>query len=819
VPLTAGTRLGVYEIRGQLGAGGMGEVYLADDTRLGREVALKLLPPDVAADAGSLARFEREARTVAALNHPGIVTLHGVEHSGGIRFLVMERVSGRTLADVIGGRGLPVQRILELAVPMADALAAAHDKGIVHRDLKPNNVMVTDEGRVKILDFGLAKTHAVPSADGGGSTTTVERTASGQILGTIPYMAPEQCRGERVDSRTDLFAFGAILYEMAGGVRAFPGESSADVMSAVLKDDPAPLEALKPALPARFSRLVKRCLEKDPRRRVQSAIDLRAELQDLAEELRSQAVPQTGAGPSTRQGAADASPRRPVNRWLRAAVAIAVVGLAVVGTFEFRRWRESSRAGGGTQPIESLAVLPFENLTKDPSQDYFVEGMHDAIITELVRLDRVKVTSRAAVMRFKGKALAIKQVARELGVDAVIEGSVLRSGGSVRIGAKLILGATDQNVWARSYDRDLQDVLSLLRDVSSEIAGEVRARVGQDAAASAPPDTIAAPRVRPEAYEAFLRGRYLLNQSLTSKQVLAAREQLLASTSLDPGFAPAWSALASTYVVEALFGYAPRAGAVASAHETSKKALALSPDDGSALAVEGMAQLYFEWDFEGARPKLERAVAIRPHDWMLRHGWADYLMVTGRFDESLEQTRLGRSDDPTSFIAAQVVLFHSMAARRFDDAIAAGRHALLLNPAVRPVHGAIGTALWQQQKYDEAIAELRLATGGDEASWRVFDDTYRRRGPEAALRAYSSRLAAGLVKGGGSPVSVAEAFAQAGDLDRAMEWLERAYAGREPAMLHVPANVAFEALRGDPRFEALLRRVGVRMPALPTRLP
>jgi len=812
--------LGAYEIRGQLGAGGMGEVYLARDTRLGRDVALKVLPADLSSDADRLARFEQEARTVAALNHPGIVTLHGLEEAGGIRFLVMERVTGRTLGAVIGRDGLPIGRILELAVPMADALAAAHDRGIVHRDLKPNNVMVTDEGHVKILDFGLAKVGAIPSPDGGDVATTLARTMPGQIVGTVPYMAPEQCRGERVDTRADLFAFGAILYEMASGIRAFRGDSSADVMSAVLKDDPTPLEALRPALPARLARLVKRCLEKDPRRRVQSAIDLRAELQDLADELRPQAVPQAGVGPSTHQGAADASPRRPLNRWLWTAVAVAGVGLAVVGTLELRRWRESSTAARSAQAIRSLAVLPFENLTKDPSQDYFVEGIHDEIITALVRLETVKVTSRAAVMRFKGKPSAIKDVARELGVDAVIEGSVLRSGQSVRIGAKLILGATDQNVWARSYDRDLQDVLSLLRDVSGEIAGEVRARVGPDAPPSVPPNAIAAPRVRPDAYEAFLRGRHLFNQSLAPKQVLAARAQFLTSTSLDPGFAPAWSALASTYVVEALFGYAPRVEAVVRAREFSQKALALSPDDGSALAVEGMAQLYFDWDFEGARPKLERAVALSPHDWMLRHGWADYLMVKGRFDESFEQTRLGRDDDPTSNMAAQVVAFHSMAARRIDDAIAAGRHVLLLNPAFRPAHGVVGTALWQQKKYDEAIAELRLATGGDEESWRVFDDTYRRRGPEAALRAYSSRLAAGLVKGGGgAPIAVAEAFAQAGDLDRAMEWLERAYATREPAMLHVPANVAFEALRGDPRFEALLRRVGIRMPTLPKEPP
>ncbi len=844
MPLSAGTKLGVYEIRGLLGAGGMGEVYVALDTRLGREVAIKILPPGFSDEPERLARFEHEARTVAALNHPGIVTLHAVEEASGVRFLVMERVSGRTLAAVIGDDGLPVGRILELAVPIADALAAAHDKGIVHRDLKPNNVMVTDEGHVKILDFGLAKAAAVGSPDGDDLATTLERTMPGQIVGTIPYMAPEQVRGGRVDTRADLFAFGAILYEMASGVRAFRGDSSADVMSAVLKDDPVPLEALKPALPARFTRIVARCLEKDVRRRAQSAIDLRHELQDLADELRSGPARPADAGASVRSGAARAPVPRRANRWLLAAVGVAAAGLIVLGTIEVTRWRGGATRGGGAAPIKALAVLPFENLMHDPSQDYFVDGMHDALITELVSLDAVKVTSRNAVMRFKGKSLAIKDVARELGVDAVIDGSVLRSGQSVRISASLILGATDQNIWARSYDRDVQDVLRLLREVSGAIAGEIRGRVGPEAAAApaaaptaapapgaslapadAPPDEQTAPRVRPDAYEAYLRARHIFNQALAPKQIIEAREQLLLATTLDPGFAPAWGGLASTHAVDALFGWAPRAQALPMAREAARRALALARNDGSGLVVQGMIELYFDWDFEGARATLERALAFRPHESMLRHGWADYLMVTGRYDESLEQTRLGRSYDPVSPLAAQVVAFHAMAARRFDDAIADGRLALLLSPGSTSLHGTIGDALWRQQRYDEALAELKLSAADDAESWRVFEDTYRRSGPQQALKAYSSLVAAALVKqrGDRAPVSVAAAFAEAGDPDRSIEWLERGYAAREPTLLHVPANVAFDSLRDDPRFQDLLRRVGLRMPprppAVPTRTP
>ena len=846
VPLTAGTRLGAYEIRGQLGAGGMGEVYLARDTRLGRDVAVKILPAEFWDDAdpstgsGSsraksrddrLARFEQEARTVAALNHPGIVTLHGLEEAGGVRFLVMERVSGHTLAAVIGDDGLPIGRILELAVPMADALAAARDKGIVHRDLKPNNVMVTDEGHVKILDFGLAKAGAIPSPDGGDVATTLARTMPGQIMGTIPYMAPEQCRGERVDTRADLFAFGAILYEMASGIRAFRGDSSADVMSAVLKDDPTPLEELKPALPPRFTRIVRRCLEKDPHRRVQSAIDLRHELQDLADELRPAPTPLLAAGVSVSSAGAPTSAPRPASRWLWAAVGVAIVGLAVLGTFEIRRWREGARPTGGARTIKSLAVLPFENRMLDPSQDYYVDGMQDGVITELVRIGGVDVKSRNAVMKYKGTTRSIRDLARELGVDAVINGSVLRSNQTVRISANLILGANDQNVWAKTYDGDLQDVLRLLSSVSSAIAGEVRGRFGPGASAASspvpagtPPTGPPAPRVRPDAYEAYLRARHLINQSIRPEQVLAAREQLLLATSLDPGFAPAWGALSSTYVVDMLFGPGSRAQAVSTARDLARKALDLSADEPQALAALGMLQLYSDWDFEGARAKIERAVVLSPHESMVRHGWADYLMVTGRYDESLEQTRLGRSYDPMSPLAAVIETFHAMAARRFDDVIADGRSALLITPPASQfatgLHSAIGDALWQQQKYSEAIEELKLAAGVDNPAWRVFEDTYRRSGPQAALRAYSSRVAATLVKKDRvDPIAVAAAFAEAGDRDRAIEWLVRGYSEHRPAMLHVPANVAFDALRDDPRFRDLLRRIGLRMPPLPKGSP
>jgi TolB-like protein/predicted Ser/Thr protein kinase len=449
-----GGRLGPYEVLGPLGAGGMGEVYLARDTKLRREVALKVLPPEIEGDADRRARFEREARAVAALNHPNIVTVHAIEEHDGRQVIVMERVEGRPLSAVLGPGGLPLARVLEIAEAVADALAAAHEKGVVHRDLKPANVMLTEEGRVKVLDFGLAKQLApLEALDSTAPTET--RTTEGQVVGTVPYMAPEQLRGERVDARADIFALGVMLYEMVTGARPFQGASSADLVSAILREEPAPLAVARPDLPPRFVRLVTRCLEKDARRRLQSALDLRHELRDLADELRE--APRTPAGPGGEARPPVAARRRPWLWWALAGLA----ALAAVGLWQLPRLRSLAPGPGGTPGIRSIAVLPFDNLTHDPSQDYFVDGLHDALITELAKLGCFGVTSRNSVLRFKGKALPMKDVARELGVDALMEGSVLRTGSRLRITAQLIRGTTDEHLWAESYDRDIGDVLAL----------------------------------------------------------------------------------------------------------------------------------------------------------------------------------------------------------------------------------------------------------------------------------------------------------------------------------------------------------------------
>ena len=814
MPLGDGGRLGPYEILGPLGAGGMGEVYLARDTRLGRDVALKVLPAETSQDPDRLARFEREARAVAALNHPNIVTLHAIEEIDGQRVIVMERVTGSPLSAILEPDGLPLARLLEIAVPIADALSAAHEKGVVHRDLKPANVMLNDEGRVKVLDFGLAKWVDPPAAvDSEAPTAT--RSTEGAIVGTVPYMAPEQLRGQHVDTRADIFSLGVMLYEMAAGGRPFRGSSSADVMSAILREEPSPLETVRPGLPTRFVRLVARCLEKDPRRRVQSATDLRHELADLAEDLRSApGVP--AVAPAAVAGPPPAVPRAGGRRWRWATAGVVLAALLALVAWQLPRLRSLRPGSRGSPGIHSIAVLPFDNLTHDASQDYFVDGLHDALITEIAKLGTLGVTSRNSVMRYKGKTLAMKDVARELGVDALIEGSVLRAGNRVRITAQLIRGTTDEHVWAESYDRDLQDVLALLNDVSHAVAGQVQASIDTVPVPGAAPQPAVTPRVRPEAYEAYLRGRQVLSGATSPRVFPEAMEHFQRAVALDPGLAPAWGQLAlcagGQAFFQAVFENRSVSDNLALAREAARKALALDSREGSAYGTLGFIELYFDWDFERARSDVERAVALSPHEMITRHAYADYLMVTGRFDESLEQVRLGREANPSTPMAQLMMVFHTVATRRPEAVRAEVRLTLERFPQVATTaHSTLGDLWWRERKYEEALAEYKLAMKPE--SFSPFAEAFRRAGPRGALLARAESLGQRAREMGRPPewLAVAGRYAEAGEADKAFALLDQAFAARAPQLLHLVADPAFDGVRSDPRYDDLLRRIGVPM--------
>ncbi len=542
MPLQPGTRLGNYEVLSELGSGGMGEVYKARDLKLGREVAIKVLPQEMASDSQRLRRFEQEARAASALNHPNIVTIYEIGEHEGTPYIAMEYVDGVTLREMLSdGEPLPTKKLLKLSTQIADGLAKAHSAGIVHRDLKPENLMVTQDGFIKILDFGLAK--LVAESSGAESKTVTKATQEGAVLGTVQYMSPEQAAGRPVDYRSDQFSLGSILYEMATGKLAYLRETGPETQAAIMRDEPEPITVLNPHVPAQLTHIIERCLEKEPHERYDST-------RDLARDLES--VDALGTAPQ----ASSSGSRRLLLAGVSGFVLVVTLVVMTLFTGDMRDWIAGDK---GPPRIESIAVLPLENLSGDPEQEYFADGMTDELIAELAQIGALKVISRTSIMQYKEARKSLPEIARELDVDAIVEGTVRRAEGRVRITAQLIRAETDQHLWAESYDRELLDILSLQSEVARAIAQEVQVRL-------TPQEVLQLANTRPvnaEAHEAYLRGRYFWNEAFGTPRAIklerlnAALESFRQAIALDAGYARGYAGLAETYVDLANSGLKP----------------------------------------------------------------------------------------------------------------------------------------------------------------------------------------------------------------------------------------------------------------------
>ena len=652
----------MYEIVGALGAGGMGEVYRAKDLLLGREVALKVLPADVASHPDRLARFEREARTVAGLSHPNIVVLHSVEDDGDVRFLTMELVEGQSLDQHVTPGGLPLARVLDLGIALSDALTSAHEKGVIHRDLKPANVMLTREGRVKVLDFGLAKL-AAAAPDSTLEATQAPTIASplssaGLVVGTVPYMAPEQIRGEAVDARTDLFALGIILYELTTGSRPFTGATSADVSSAILRDSPKPLTSVRADLPGDLERVVSRCLAKNPRERFQTALDVCNELRGLIRQVADTIH-------------AESLPHMPRDR-------------------------------------ASIAVLPFDNLSGDTEQEYFADGIVEEIITGLSRIKWLFVIARNSTFIYKGKPVDVKAVGRNLGVRYVLQGSVRRSGNHVRVTGQLIETETAAHVWADRYDGTLGDIFTLQDEMTMSVIGAVEPTLRRA-------EVERARRKRPnnlDAYELFLRALPLATTAMP-EDADKALHFLQEAIRLEPNYAAVHGFIAWCHEQRYLRGglqAATRHVALAHAHA----ALETGSDDAMALAMGGFVVGVLERDYETALEAIDRSLALSPSS-ALAFGFSSIIRAwMGEDSTAIEHATIGirlSPYDPLVYLPYVGLTFANFFAGNFVEAASAASRASAANPRFSVPRYLHAAALVRLDRLDEAraMADVALA--------------------------------------------------------------------------------------------------------------
>ncbi len=783
--LAPGTRVGPYEILTPVGAGGMGEVYRARDPRLGREVAIKILPLHRTHDPDAMARFERESRAVAALSHPNILAIYDVGTHEGTSYAVTELLEGETLRARLERSQLPWTRAAEIGAAIADGVAAAHARGIIHRDLKPGNVFLTSDGRVKILDFGLARVR--PAPPNGLASQTPTETQAGTILGTVGYMSPEQVRGETAEAPSDIFSLGCVLYEMVAGRRPFARETGVQALSAILESDPPSLAASGKDAPPDLDRMISRCLEKNPALRMQSARDLSFALREL----------QKRAPPI----AASRGRRRLV---YLASGALAAVVLAVLAASPLRE-----RFLGAAAParIESLAVLPLENLSGNPDQDYFADGITEALITDLGRIGSLRVIARPSVMKYKGTRAPLREVARELRVQALVAGSVLRSGDRVRIAAQLIDPEADRHIWSGSYERDLRDVLALQREVTQAIAGELRATLTPHEQAP-----LGEPRpVNPEAYESFLRARYLSTRT-TDADSRTAIAMLESAVALDPGFAPGHAVLAAAYVNRLNFVAPEETGDLEQkAYAAAERALALDPDLAEAYLARGdlLWTRPYRWAHERAAREYRRALSLNPNRDRAHEGLARVFVHVGFFEEALDHAARALEINPTNALALVGRTEALLWMGRNEEALAA-LSSIPRSVVPEMVEANSAWALFRLGRKDEALSRLRQASlshpsdasgvlAGIEAM--LLADTEPGKAEEL-IRKASQRIAVG--PSHHTAYFVASAWARMGRAKEAVQSLREAAETGFPCYPLFARDPNLDPIRQDARFQALM---------------
>jgi eukaryotic-like serine/threonine-protein kinase len=783
--LAASTRLGPYEILAPLDAGGMGEVYRARDTRLEREVAIKVLPGPFTHDPERRSRFEREAKAVAALSHPNILAIHDYGTGEGLSYAVMELLEGETLRRRLAHGSFPWRKAVEIGAAIADGLAAAHAKGIIHRDLKPANIFLTSDGRVKILDFGLARVEAPAPPTAGTATYHPDRTDPGTVMGTAGYMPPEQVRGQPADARSDLFALGCVLYEMVTGRRAFARETNAETMTAILHDEPPELTDSGKKVPPELERIIRHCLEKSPDERFESARDLAFNLRAVASD----------------SGFSTAGARKGTRSRRRVAAATAVILLAgLLAAVVY--WRTRS-----PQAIDSIAVLPLVNSGGEPDVDALADGLTESLINSLSQLRDLRVLARSTVFKYKGREVDPLQAGRELGVRAVLTGRVARRRDTLDVQAELVDVDTGAQLWGDRYPRRFADVVLVQEEIARQITANLHLRLtGAEHERLSKRHTANA-----EAFRLYWLGRYHWNKR-NHDGLKSAIKWFGEATAADPAYALAYAGLADAYMLLAAYNYMPPKDAVPPARFAVQKALDLDPALGEAYTSRGWIKYIFAWDWAGAESDFRQALALSPGYATGHHWLADFLTAMGRFDEAGAEIRRARELDPLSGIINRDVAWPHYFARRYDEAIAQLHTVLQMDSNFSPAYSLLGRAYEQKGEHDKAVAALQKAvtlSQENPATRLMLAHAYAVAGKPDEARGTLQELHGQSGPTYLSSYAVATVHLALGETDQALALLRRASEERSSDLVYLKVDPKVDPLRSHPRVIELMKAMNL----------